>query len=193
MDVTNQSLLHRAGQGQEAAWTQFADLYRPMIQTWLARSSIAAHDLDDLTQDVLVTLVRELPSFVHSGNAGAFRRWLRTITVNRARYFWRANRCRPVVPGGSDLAQMIDALEDPASALSQQWDQEHDQFLLRGLLDELSGEFEPQSLQAFRRLMLDGVAPADVAAELNLSVAGVYTAKSRVFRRLRQLAAGLLD
>ena len=193
MDVTNQSLLVRAQAGQEAAWTQVAELYRPMIQTWLARSSIAAHDLDDLTQDVLVTLVRELPKFVHSGNTGAFRRWLRTITVNRARCFWRANRCRPVVPGGSDLGKLIDALEDPASSLSKQWDQEHDQFLLRGLLDELAGEFEPTSLQAFRRLMLDGVAPADVAAQLGITVAGVYTAKSRVFRRLRQLAAGLLD
>jgi hypothetical protein len=39
-------------------------------------------------------LVRELPGFYRQ-RAGSFRRWLRTITTNRVRAFWRARQQRP--------------------------------------------------------------------------------------------------
>ena len=54
-------------------------------------------------------------------------------------------------------------------------------------------EFEPVTLQAFRRLALDGVSGEEVAQELGLSVAAVYVAKSRVLQRVRQEAEGLID
>ena len=54
-------------------------------------------------------------------------------------------------------------------------------------------EFEPTTLQAFRRLALDGAAGAEVAAELGMSVAAVYGSKSRVLQRIRQEAEGLID
>ena len=57
---------------------------------------------------------------------GAFRAWLRTVTVHRLRGFWRARQSRPQATGASDFAQTLDQLEDPHSALSQIWDKEHD-------------------------------------------------------------------
>ena len=50
------------------------------------------------------------------------------------------------------------------------------------LLDLVEQKFEPVTLQAFRRLTLDGASGAEVAQELGLSVAAVYVAKSRVLR-----------
>ena len=41
-------------------------------------------------------------------------------------------------------------------------------------------EFEPGTMQAFRRLALDGISGAEAAQELGMSVAAVYVAKSRV-------------
>jgi RNA polymerase sigma-70 factor (ECF subfamily) len=54
-------------------------------------------------------------------------------------------------------------------------------------------EFEPLTLQAFRRSALDGVSGAEAARELGLSVSAVYIAKSRVLARIRQMAEGLID
>ena len=54
-------------------------------------------------------------------------------------------------------------------------------------------EFEPATMQAFRRVALEGASGAEAAGELGLSLAAVYAARSRVLRRLRELAEGLID
>jgi RNA polymerase sigma-70 factor (ECF subfamily) len=54
-------------------------------------------------------------------------------------------------------------------------------------------EFEPKTWQAFRRQVLDEAQPKTVAAELEMTVNAVLIAKSRVLKRLRELARGLID
>ena len=54
-------------------------------------------------------------------------------------------------------------------------------------------EFAPSTWQAFQRLAVDGRPAAEVAAELGTTVNAVLLAKSRVLRRLRQEARGLVD
>ena len=89
----------------------------------------------------------------------------------------------------------LSLLADPASALSRQWDEEHDRHVVRRLLEMLEADsaFEPITLRAFHRVVFDAMKPALVAAELNLSVNSVLLAKSRVLKWLRQEAAGLID
>ena len=53
--------------------------------------------------------------------------------------------------------------------------------------------FEPATWQAFRRVVMDGLKAAVVAAELSMSVNSVLLAKSRVLSRLRQEMEGLTD
>ena len=87
----------------------------------------------------------------------------------------------------------LQLIEDPGSDLNRQWDEEHDRYVLDCLLDLVEQEFEPLTLQAFRRLALDGVSGAEAARELGMSVAAAYGAKSRVLARIRQEAEGLID
>src|SRR5258708_29200169 len=79
-----------------ASWQRLVDLYTPLIHHWLGRYHLQSADTDDLIQEVLATLVRELPEFRHDLRQGAFRRWLRGVAVNRLRNFWRARRTRPL-------------------------------------------------------------------------------------------------
>src|SRR5262245_6266972 len=100
MQDTQTSLLLRARQGEVAAWQRLVDLYQPLIRGWLVRQQVRPVDVEDLTQDVLAAVVKDLPRFEHAGRPGAFRSWLRTITVNRARAFWRAGAGRVQSAGG---------------------------------------------------------------------------------------------
>jgi RNA polymerase sigma-70 factor (ECF subfamily) len=193
MDVTRQSLLLRAQDGDENAWKDLTDLYRPLVVGWLRYQAVPADDVDDLVQEILLAAVQNLSAFSHSGRSGAFRSWLRTIAHNCACDFWKAQGRRGRAAGGTDGAEVLRQLEDPASGLNRQWDEEHDRYVLRCLLDLMELEFEPATVKAFRRVALEGAPSAEVAQELGLSVGAVYAAKSRVLRRLREVAEGLID
>jgi RNA polymerase sigma-70 factor (ECF subfamily) len=193
MDETRQSLLLRARTGQAEAWKDLTDLYRPLILGWLNRQGVPAVDLEDLCQDVLLSVVQHLPSFEHSGRLGAFRSWLRTIVCSRTTDYWRAGGAGAPASGGSGATAALRQIADPDSDLNRQWDEEHDRYVLGCLLDAVEEEFEPATLRAFRRLALEGASGAEVAEELGLSVAAVYKARSRVLQRIRQEAEGLID
>ncbi len=62
----------------------------------------------------------------------------------------------------------------------------------KGSVVLFAGEFEEKTVSAFRRLTLEKASAQTVASELGLTVAAVYMAKSRVLRRLRELAADLV-
>ena len=193
MNETRQSLLLRAQSGEESAWQDLTALYRPLILAWLNRQGVPARDLEDLSQDIFVSLIKHLPTFQHSGNRGAFRGWLRSIVCSRTIDYWRSADPSSRASGGSGATAALQQLEDPASDLNRQWDEEHDRYVLNCLLDLVEEEFEPSTLTAFRRLALEGASGAEAAQELGLSVAAVYVAKSRVLQRLRQVAEGLID
>jgi RNA polymerase sigma-70 factor (ECF subfamily) len=194
MSDTSISLLDRLRlRPDEAAWKRLVDIYTPLLHTWLRRYAVQPEDADDLVQEVLVVVARELPQFHHDQRRGAFRCWLRTILIHRLRDAWRARRYRPIATGDSAVEKHLEELADPDSGLSRLWDEEHDRHVLRCLVELIEPAFASTTWKAFQRVALDGARPADVAAELGISVNAVWLAKSRVLQRLRQEAQGLID
>jgi RNA polymerase sigma factor (sigma-70 family) len=191
MADTSVTFLERlSSEPDEDSWQRFVDLYGPLIRGWLGRYSVAAEDAEDLAQEVLTVVVRELPRFQHNQQPGAFRNWLRIVAVNQLRLLWRNRRGEA---GVADLAGMLDQLADPSSSLSQLWNQEHDRHVTHRLMNMIRPQFEEKTWQAFRRVAIDGLKPAAVAAELGISVNAVLLAKSRILNRLRQELRGLTD
>jgi RNA polymerase sigma factor (sigma-70 family) len=190
---TSASLLKRLRAGRDdAAWRRLDDLYRPLIRHWLRRDPTLGEEAEDVVQEVMSVLVRELPAFQRQ-RTGSFRRWLRTVTAHRLAAHYRSRNSRPVALGAPQEACPLAQLADPRSEISRLWDDEHDRFVLRRLMDLIAPQFEPSTLAAFRRVVFDEVAPARAAEELGLSLNAVLLAKSRVLRRLRQEAEGLID
>jgi RNA polymerase sigma factor (sigma-70 family) len=188
MAQTPQRLLNRLREHPDdaEAWQNFDMLYRPLLQNWLRRYCLQSHDADDLVQQVLEVVVRELPHFQYDSRKGSFPGWLRAILTNRLREFWRSRRERPLAITDSDfndrvLKQVVNHRNDP----NQDWDRDHAKHVVRRLLARIEPDFSLTTWQAFRRVM-GGDKPADVAADLNISVNAVYLAKSSVLKRLRQ-------
>jgi RNA polymerase sigma-70 factor (ECF subfamily) len=194
MNTTSASLLERLKHAKPDAseWRRLQSIYQPLIAAWLARVPGLRGEADDLTQEVLVVLARRLPSFERQRH-GSFRAWLRQITVNRVRAYWRTARKRSSANRGIDPEEVLSQLEDPRSDLARQWDREHDQHVFHQLLAVVQVDFQPNTWRAFTRFALDGQSAARVARELRMSVSAVVQAKSRVLRRLRLEAGGLID
>ena len=117
MNTTSLGLLERLKHATPDAleWRRLRDIYLPMIRHWLLRLPNLHDELDDLTQDVLVVLFRELPSFERRRD-GSFRAWLRQITVNRMHAFWKTRRKQPLAVGGPETDQLLAQLADPMTS-----------------------------------------------------------------------------
>lgn len=195
MSDTSASLLDGLKQQPNGhAWARLVDLYTPVLKGWLKRyDALAPADVDDLVQEVLLAVARDLPQFDHAGRPGAFRAWLRTVLVHRLKHFWRSRQRRPQAVGGSDFAGELGQLEDAGTPISRLFDREHDTRLVGRLLEMVRVQFTPATWQAFRRQVLDGLPATEVAAELGMPLHSVYAAKSRVLHALREQARGLVD
>jgi len=193
MNVTRQSLLLRARAGDEGAWDDLSRLYRPLICAYLRRQSVPEADQDDLVQEILLAIVRGLPAFEHSGRPGAFRAWLRAIAYNQSCNYWRSPARRTSTQVDGVAEETLAGLEDPSHSLNRFWEEEHDRYVLRRLIDLIELEFEPATVRAFRRVALEGASGAEVADELGMTIAAVYAGRSRVMKRLKEVAEGLFD
>ena len=124
------TLLNRLQQTDDPeTWDRLVRLYGPLLTIWLRKYDVQSSDADDLVQDVLMAVSKDLKSFDHNGRTGAFRTWLRGILVNRLRNFWRARGRRPQVQDDSDIDRRLSQLEDPASEMSQLWNRQHDRHI----------------------------------------------------------------
>ena len=189
---TSVSLLDRlAAAPTDADWRRAYDLYAPLLRQWAARAGVPAADADDLVQEVLLAVVKQVGAFDRR-QAGSFRRWLRTVLGRRVTDFLRRRAVRPVATGDPDFARRLDELASPESALSRLWDREHDTHVARQALQIVQPDFAPATWQAFRRQVIDGVPAAAAASELGLTLNAALLAKSRVLKRLRQEVAGLI-
>lgn len=194
MSATSLSLLDRLRRDpSEADWSRLHSIYRPLVRAWLARMPGLRDECDDVAQEVLLVVVREVPRFERR-REGSFRAWLRRITANRVREFWRRRARQPrVASADAAIEAFLDRLEDPASDLSAEWDRDHDRIVFERLEEIVRPDFEAATWAAYRRSAVDG-APADlVANELGLTRNAVVLAKARVLRRLRQEAGVLID
>ena len=196
-EPSSRELLKRFEAGQSAAATAIFDRYVERLLA-LARSKMSPKltrriDADDVVQDVLMAISKDVTAFEHNGRTGAFRAWVKGILVNRLRKFWSTRDRGPAAAGGSDMYRRLAELDDPASQMTLVWNEEHDQHVLGELMTIVKSKFELKTWAAFQMTALEGMKPQFVAEKLEISLNAVLIAKSRVLSRLRREAAGLVE
>jgi len=188
MGTTSTSLLKRLEKLEDKeAWDRFVSLYTPLIYYWARRAGLSIHDSADLVQDVMAVLVRKLPEFRYDPKK-SFRGWLRTVTLNKWREKARRKSLPTVETGQSGLMNL--AASDPSE---EYWEQEYRQQLVSRAMQLLRSEFQPATWEACWQYLVEGRRAEDVAAEAGISPWTVYSAKSRLLRRLREELDGMLD
>ena len=191
MTHTRLSLVAALQDDSPHAWAELDRLYRPLIRNWLGRYRLESNDLEDLTQDVLSVVFQEIRGFDHNGQKGAFRSWIRKTTVNVTRNFLRKRK--EVGGGDSGIHNMIVQLQDPQSDLSGQFETEHDQYVMRRVLKLAESNFEQATLEIFQYHVMEDHSAEQTADRFDVSLPNIYKVKSRVLRKLRELAAELID
>ena len=187
MVTTSLSLLQRVRSGTETqSWNRFVRLYTPVIYQWIRGQGIPADDASDTVQEVFRALVRALPTFEYD-KPGGFGRWLRTVTRNKCRDYFRRKSTNRSVTNTEEVS--VDRQND----VEEFAESEYRQTLARQALQIMRTEFEETTWKACWLHVVSGKSAAEIATELGISTNSVYVSKSRVLRRLRQELDGLWE
>ena len=123
--------------GDQSAWSAFVDRYGPQIHAWCLRWRLQDADAQDVTQNVLLKLVRHLPDFAYDPSR-SFRGWLRTLTAHSWSDFIR-DQVRGV-RGAADsvVADRLDTVQARVD-LVRHLEETYDRELLELAMAEVSG------------------------------------------------------
>ena len=187
--ATSHSLIDQLKSNQSDAWQRMYLLYEPLVRFWCRRAKVPEQDIQDLVQDVFQTVAKSIGSFSIERPTDNFRGWLRTITNSRVIDWRRRNSGKPQAQGGS-TAQVFFAGQPFDESLPDSDDDSHvEEQLIQQLyaqaLQIIRGHFQERTWQAFCRVVIDGLTPAEVGRELSMKPSTVRVAKSRVLHRLR--------
>jgi RNA polymerase sigma-70 factor (ECF subfamily) len=187
MDKTSASLLERLrGPRDPEAWARFVELYTPLLLSWAKQFGLRDADAADLVQDIYLLLLRKLPGFAYDRQQ-QFRSWLWTVAHNC--WATRQRRSVEVTPAAGPEALPEPAAPDGVADLEEA---EHRRYLVGRVLHLVQRDCQPATWQAFWQFVACDRPAEEVAAELGLTVAAVYAAKSRILRRLRNELRDLL-
>src|SRR5262249_40854979 len=124
--ITRPSLLVRIRDPRDGlAWSQFVDIYAPLVYGYARKCGLQDADAADITQEVLRSVSTAAKKLEYDPKRGSFRGWLFTVVRNRLRNFLasRAHKER----GSGDTEQHLLLQEQPAP--KEQWDQDYEQHL----------------------------------------------------------------
>ncbi len=170
----------------EAAWTQFVQLYAPLVYGYARKQGLQDADAADLSQEVLSSVANSVGRLEYDPRRGAFRNWLFTIVRRRLSSFWSARENRPCGSGDPATQELLEQCP-AANGTEAQWQAEWEDRLFTWACEQVRQDVTETTWQAFWRTALMAESGKQVAADLGLSVAAVYRARSRVLARLKEL------
>jgi RNA polymerase sigma-70 factor (ECF subfamily) len=180
--ATRASLLVRLRDAQDAAaWTEFVDLYTPLVYGYARKQGLQEADAADLCQDVLGTVAGAVGRLDYDPKRGCFRNWLFTIVRRKLSNWRRAQRSRPEGPGDANLDQW------PAAEDEGAWEAAWQRQVFAWACTQVRQTVSDVTWQAFWRTAFEGQPGQQVAADLGLTATAVYLARHRVLARLKEV------
>jgi RNA polymerase sigma-70 factor (ECF subfamily) len=164
------------------AWGDFVRRYGSDILRWCHKWHLQDADAQDVTQTVLLKLAQKLRTFDYDAKR-SFRAYLKTLTRYAVADFLE-ERLPERGQGGSVALEQLNAVEardDLLTHLQSAFDQE----LLEKAMEMVRARVEPHTWEAYCLTALERLSGAEVAMRMNLKVATVFKARSKVQQMLR--------
>jgi RNA polymerase sigma factor (sigma-70 family) len=192
--ATRLSLLVRLRDARDdTAWTQFVEIYAPLIFGLSRKAGLQDADAADLTQDVLQAVSGGIRRLDYDPRRGSFRGWLFTVVRNKLCNFLAAQKRPGRATGAADIQQLLEELPARDEDQTAWWDREYEQRVFTWAAEQVRGAFRESTWQAFWLTAVDGKTGPEAARKLKMSVAAVYLAKGRVMEKLKHTIRETLE
>lgn len=184
IEDTSRTFVQQLQDEQTQAWEVFTRVYGDFISSNLIRSGVSAFDVDDIRQEVFLSVAKSVGKFEFQARKASFRAWLKTLAVNRARDYLRKKNKHLNARDDISLVEYAGTASTSEQDESDRYDLEQ---LYARATAELSNYFRADSVEIFMSLIRGGSVAA-IAKETGRSPAAIRQTKVRVLHRLRELA-----
>ena len=168
---TSHTLLGRAlNLNDQAAWQELYVSYNKFIYYFLHRMEVNPADLDDLNQQVMVQLTKDLKSY--DREKGPFRPWLRTVVRNTTLMHFRKRNTRQKYH--DKLQQETTLAPQPdRSDFDHFFDKEWEDYIISQALELIKPDFSENAIRIVE-LERAGQTVQEMATLLEISTDSVY-------------------
>lgn len=180
MKTTRASLLIRIKDpNADEAWSEFHDLYAPLIYRYARRRGLNRDDADDIRSECYKAIVQQIGTFDYDKAKGGFKAWLRTMVDRRVVDLFRKRREQQA--NSADLRNTPAEQQSPDEVWEAEWKNQH----LKHCVEQLRREVSRRTFEVFSIVVLQGRPTAEACDELGMNPNQVYKAKARMLRRVR--------
>jgi len=192
---TRRSLLSRLRDlDDHDSWRTFFDLYWRMLYNVARRAGLTEADAQDVVQETVVAVARQMPEFRYDRAKGTFKHWLFRIVRRRvADHLRRVYRQPPkgelaFDPLAEDEESATVAPDDPTGQFGAAWEQEWEQAILDAAVARVREQANPKHFQVFDYCVRQDWPAGKVATTLGMNIAQVYLARHRVSHAVKSAA-----
>lgn len=174
------------------SWKDFFDTYWRLIYAWALKSGLTESEAQDVVQETIISVAKDIQKFNHNRSLGSFKGWLRNIIRWRIADQMRKRMLGSLQPDASlaeDTAGPPDVAElaDPAGSESESlWEEEWEANLAEAAMRNVKQRVKEEHFQMFDLYVVRHWPVSKVAETLGVSVGMVYLAKHRVSALIRK-------
>ena len=185
---TRRSLLTRLKNwDDQEAWREFFDLYWRLIYSVARRAGLGEAEAQDVVQETLVIVAKQMPGFHYDPARGSFKTWLHTVIRGRLCRHWRktARGAERIATAGDETNE--EAGESPGELAAPPefegiWQTEWEQNLIAAALRRVQAKVSPRQYLLFSLATLKEVPTHVIRERYEASRTQIYLAKLRVGR-----------
>jgi RNA polymerase sigma-70 factor (ECF subfamily) len=190
---TRVSLLERLRNlDDHGSWQEFFDIYWRLIYLAAVRAGLSDADAEDVVQETIIGVARNMESFQYEAEVCSFKGWLMRVTRNRI-----IDHLRKALPKRSTFVPLpTDTKTEGAHPLmltpnqeesfEDLWDAEWKKNLFEAAMDRVKGKVAAEHYQIFYLHSIKGMSARDVGELLGVSVPKVYVVRHRIARLIKQ-------
>ena len=172
--VTRKTLLGRIKkQGDDRTWKEFVSYYETFIHMVLIRFGVNAEVSDDLQQEILLSLWKNLKNY--DPKRARFRTWLSTIIRNQVNNHHR----KQVSRDKKHLAFIMDKEDFSNSSFEDMVEEEWKTYITNLALHNIADKFSGKAVEVFS-LSMKGLKAGEIAKKVDVEELSIYSLRSRV-------------
>src|SRR5262245_47179380 len=124
LPATRPSLLVRLRDPcDQAAWSEFIDVYTPLIYSYARKQGLQDADAVDVSQEAVSAVAAAVGRLDYDPARGTFRAWLFTVVQRKLSNWRRARRARPQAAGDVATHRLLAQCPAPEREQSE-WEAE---------------------------------------------------------------------